>query len=116
MAGTANIRKMYMGQPSTTAQTLYTAPSNTVNQPSPYATAVIKDIYLANTTSSPQFIILGINGIGVANQLIPTQTIAANTLVPVTGLNKALSASDFISAMQGTSGAITVFIDGIEVQ
>lgn len=116
MAGKSNIKKMYVGQPGTTSTTLYTAPGNTTAQPSPYATAVIKDIWLVNTSASAATITIGINGVAAANQLVPIQQIPANTGVPVSALNKLLNANDTINALQGTSGAITVHIDGIEVQ
>jgi hypothetical protein len=114
--GTPNIKKFYVGQPATTSTLLYTAPANSANQASPFGTAVIKDIYLANTTSSAQTITIGIGGVAAAQQLVPNQTIAANTVVPITALNKVLSGGDTIYALQSSATAITVHIDGIEVQ
>jgi hypothetical protein len=114
--GTSNYRKLYSGQPSTSATTLYTAPANTTPQPSPYVTAVIKEIWLVNTTSTAQTVTIGINGTSAVNQIIPAQTIQPNTAVPISDINKALSGGDTIQALQSVAGAITVHIDGIEVQ
>jgi hypothetical protein len=116
MPGTPNIKKFYQNQPTTTAQTIYTAPANTQNQPTPYATAVIKEIMAVNTSGSPATITLGINGTSAANQILPTKTVNPNDSIVITQLNTALSANDTLQALQGTSGAITLIVSGIEVQ
>jgi hypothetical protein len=107
---------MYVGQPGTTATTIYNAPPYTSNQQNPYATAVIKEIWLVNTSASNATITIGINGVAVLNQFIPTKTIAPNDSVLLSSLNLGLSATDTLQALQGTSGAITVIVSGIEVQ
>jgi hypothetical protein len=116
MPGTPNIKKFYVGQPGTTASTVYTAPGNTTAQPTGYATAIIKDIWLVNTSASAATVTIGINGVAAVNQIVPIQSIPANTAVPISALNKLLNASDTIQVMQGTASAITVHIDGVEVQ
>jgi hypothetical protein len=116
MAGNTNIKKFYHNQPGTTASTVYTAPANTTAQPSPYATAIIKDIWIANTSASAATITIGINGVAAVNQIVPIQSIPANTGVPISALNMFLNANDTIQVLQGTAGAITLKIDGTEVQ
>jgi len=116
MAGTTNIKKFYEGQPGTTATTLYTAPANTTNQPSPYATAIIKEILICNTTSSAATITIGINGTAAANQIVGTLSVAGNDTKILTGIDTCLSAGDTIQALQGTASAITLLISGVEVQ
>lgn len=115
--GIPNIKKLVPAtQPTLTAQTLYTAPANTGNQTTGFATAIIKEIWLVNTTSAEATITIGINGVGAVNQIVPAQTIAPNTVVPLSQINKLLNAGDTIQALQGTLSAITIHIDGVEVQ
>jgi hypothetical protein len=116
MPGTPNVKRFYLGQPGTSATTLYTAPANTANQPAPYATAEVKSITLANTTANAATITIGINGTAAANQVIPAISINGNDVKVLDGLNWALNANDTLQALQGTSGAITVTISGIEIQ
>ena len=114
--GTPNIKSFYMNQPATTSTLLYTAPANSGNQTAPYATAVIKEIWLVNTDSTDQTVTIGIGGVAAAQQLIPTQKVPANTAVPITGLNKLVPAGGTVYGLQSKATAITVHIDGVEVQ
>lgn len=113
---TASGRQFYQGQPGTTATTLYTAPAQSSNVPSPYATAYIKEIILANTTASAATVTIGIGGTAAANQIVPTVTVNPNDVKIISGINTMVPASGTIQAQQGTSGAITVTICGVEVQ
>jgi hypothetical protein len=113
----ANPKKLVEGvMPGTTVSTLYTAPTNPTGYPAPYATAHIKEIWLVNTSGTARTITIGINGVAAANQIVPSQTVGANTSIPITGLNKMLKANDTIQALQENATAITVHIDGVEVQ
>lgn len=116
MAGIPNAKKFYQNQPGTSATTLYTAPANTTNQPAPYATAMVKEIILANTTGTAATVTLGINGVAAANQFVPTLSVAANDTKIIGPLDTMLSAGDTLQALQGTSGAITVTVSGVEIQ
>jgi hypothetical protein len=95
---------------------LYTAPAYDSNVTTPSATAIIKEILLANTTASPATVTLGINGTAAANQFIPTVTVAANDTKLISGMDTMLSGTDTLNGLQGTSGAITVTISGVEIQ
>jgi hypothetical protein len=116
----ASARQMYQGQPGTSATTLYTAPAANANVTSPSATAYITEIILTNTTATAATITLGIvpsaGSLGVANEIMTAVSIPANSVQYFSGLKTYMSAQSFLSALQGTSGAITVTISGVEVQ
>lgn len=101
--------------PGTTVSTLYTAPALPTGYQTGYATAQITEIWLVNTSATPRTITIGINGVAIANQLIPAQTVPANTSIPVSGIKKFLKAGSTIQALQENATAITVHIDGVEV-
>lgn len=115
MAGTPNQKRIYFGQPGTSVSTLYTAPTNTTANPSPGATAIIKEIVIANTTGNVATVTLGINGASAANQIVPTLSVGANDSKVLSGLNTMLNSGDTLQGLQGTSGSITLTISGIEV-
>lgn len=116
MAGTPNQKRFYFGQPGTSATTLYTAPANTTANPSPGSTAIVKGIWVANTTGTAATITIGINGTAAANQIVPGVTVNPNDVKILEGINGIqLNASDTLQALQGTASAITVTIAGIEV-
>lgn len=116
MPGIPNIKKGYQGQPGTSVGTIYTAPANTSNQLSPYATSIIKTITITNTTSSVANVTVGINGVAAANQIVPNVSIPANDTVMMNFDHLYLSASDTVQALQGSTGAITVYVGVVEVQ
>jgi len=116
MPGTPYFMQFYEGQPGTTATTLFTAPANNSNVPSPYATAMIKEIIACNTMSSAATVVIGINGTAAANQIVGTLSIAGNDSKVLSGLSTAVPGGGTIQALQGTSGAITLTISGIEIQ
>ena len=103
-------KKLYTGQPGTTATTLYTAPSST--------TSLIKNIIICNTTSAAATVTLSLVPSGgsaaVTNRIMSALNISANDTVAM-DLSGVLSTGDFISALQGTSGALTLHITGVEV-
>lgn len=105
-----NPKKMYVGQPGTTNTTLYTVPANTQG--------IIKYIKICNTTTNDATITLSLvpsgGSAGSTNRLINADTLRANETKAI-DTGEVLNAGDFISALQGTSGAITLHISGIEV-
>jgi hypothetical protein len=113
-------RQFYQGQPGTTVSTLYTAPAASSNVTSPSATAYIKEIILANTTGAAATVTLYLvpsgGTAGVANMIVPALSINANDAKVLAGLNTFIPAGATIQGVQGTSGAITVTISGMEVQ
>lgn len=116
MAGSLNQKRLAgPTQPGTTATTIYTAPANTTANPSPNATAIIKSIWLANTTASTATITLGINGTAAATLIIPAVSVPANDVKIISQETLELNASDTLQALQGTASAITVTVNGAEV-
>ena len=104
------LKRMYFGQPSTTNSTLYTAPSGTG------ATAVVRNIHATNTSRSSATLSLGLNGTAAtaANQFIGNFSVPAYGLF-VENINIVLEGSNTIQGLQGTSGALTVIISGVEL-
>lgn len=103
-------KKFYIGQPGTTATTLYTSPASTK--------AIIKYIKICNTTANDATITISIVPSGgsasASNRIFSTFTIKPYDTVPL-DTGDVLETGDFISALQGTSGAITIMISGVEV-
>lgn len=104
------LKRMYFGQPTTSNTTLYTAPAGTG------ATAVIRNIHVANTTSAMATFSLALNG----SSATAANCIIKSFSVPVTGLfvenvNIVLNGGDTIQGLQGTNGALTMVISGIEL-
>lgn len=99
----------YQGSPSTSASTVYTVPEG--------KTSVIKEIVVCNTTASDADVTLSVvpkeGAAGTANRLLAGKKVPANDLI-VLALSTVMTASDFISVQQGTNGALTVTISGIE--
>lgn len=104
------LKRMYFGQPTTSNATLYTAPSGTG------ATAVIRSIHVANTSGSSATVSLGLNGTAAtaANQFVGAFSVPANGLF-VENINIVLDDGDTIEGLQGTNGALTVIISGVEL-
>lgn len=101
------LRRLYgPGAPATSNETLYTAPPEG---------AVIRHIRLANTTGADANISLGLNGTAAT----PANTICSGLVVPAHAINNdpssiVLGPNDTITGLQGTSGAITATISGVE--
>lgn len=104
------LKRMYYGQPSTSNSTLYTAPSGVG------ATAVIRNIHITNTSGSSATISLGLNGTAAtaANQFIATFAVPSYGLF-VENINIVLNDGDTVQGLQGTSGALTLIISGVEL-
>lgn len=103
-------KKLYTGQPATSAATIYTAPAST--------TTIIKNILICNTTASSATVTLNLVASGGSaaanNRILSTYSVNANDTVAI-DLSGILATGDFISAVQGTSSAITLHITGVEV-
>lgn len=108
--------RLYQGQPSTRESTLYTAPSTCQR-------VIIKEIIITNTSSSNATVSLSIvpsgQTAGVANRILASATLAAagqpNSSLKLDQMSQVMYANDFISGLQGTSGAITVTISGVVI-
>lgn len=97
-------------------QIIYQAPASSGNVTSPSSTAYITEIVIANTLASAATITLGIGGVAAANQIIPAVSVAANDSKIISGIKTMMPAGSTLQALQGTSGAITLTISGVEVQ
>lgn len=101
---------LYRGQPGTTESTLYTVPAST--------TTVITGIVLANTTATDATVSLSVvpsgGTAGAANRILEGVTVSAKSSFFIDGLSLPMATGDFISGLQGTAGAITVTISGVE--
>ena len=109
---TDTLKRMYTGQPGTTDTLLYTAPAGGGNK------AQIRAIHLANTTDLDATITIawpaGASGVDAAEQFIPGITLGPRGTYDWEG-NQTLEAGETIRGLQGTSGAITAHISGVEV-
>lgn len=98
--------KIYQGQPGTTSTLLHTVASG--------KKTIVKNILLCNTTSNDATMTVYFGAATAANQMMNAYTVKANDTVLVE-LSAVLDAADVIRALQGTSGAITMHISGVEV-
>lgn len=101
-------KKMYEGAPGTTDSLLYTAPATG---------AVVRNIHVANTTSTAATITIGLNtgaAIAAAEHFLSALTVPANGVVDWNGF-AVLDASETIRGLQGTASALTVTISGVEL-
>ena len=103
-------KKLYTGQPGTSASTIYTAPAST--------TTIIKNILICNTTTSAATVTLNLvasaGSAAASNRILSTYNVNASDTVAI-DLSGVLATGDFISAVQGTSSALTLHITGVEV-
>lgn len=103
-------KRLYTGQPASTATTLYTAPAST--------TTIIKSITMVNTTAGSANVSVSIVPSGdtasTANRIISSLPLAGNATVMFENIGM-MNTGDFISALQGTTSAISVHISGVEV-
>lgn len=102
--------RLYIGQPSTSQTTLYTVPSTT--------SLIVKQITICNTSTSSASISLNVVPFGgsasSANLVVSNYSVQANATQSL-NLSQVLSTGDVISALQGTSGAITLIISGVTI-
>ncbi|HHV79101.1 MAG TPA: hypothetical protein GXX40_05745 [Firmicutes bacterium] len=102
--------RLYQGQPGTTETTVYTVPTG--------KTVILKQIVLANVTTLPAKVSVSLvpsgGTAGDGNRLCKDLSVPANSIVTI-DLSQVMTAGDFLSAVQGTSGAITVTISGVVI-
>ena len=102
--------RLYQGQPGTSSATLYTVPSST--------TVIVKQILVANTTSTAATLTLSLvpsgGTAGVTHHIASAVTVQGNALVTF-DLAQVMTAADFLAGLQGTSGALTVTISGLTI-
>jgi hypothetical protein len=111
-------QRLYQGQPGTTEATLYTAPANTTNNPSPGATAILKAMLVCNTTAAAATLTLYVvpsgGTAGAANEIFDALSIAAGQTQSI-DLEQYLEAGDFLAGLQGTASALTVTLSGVTI-
>lgn len=99
------------------------APTNTISNPSPNATVIIKEIEIVNNYSVPAAVSIyavpngGSPGLG--NIVIPQTTIGGSSGPDakfISGIDYMLPAGATLQASQSVQGAITLTISGVEVQ
>jgi hypothetical protein len=96
------ISKLYAGAPSTDSLTLFTSPASTKT--------IVKSIIMNNTAGSNATISLSFAGV----EVFTAYSIAANETIDKT-LSLVLESGDTISGLQGTAGAINVYISGVKI-
>ncbi len=118
MPGTPTPMRLYQGQPAAAEATIYTAPpyTATVTQG---ATAIVKTAILCNTTAAAATVTLYLvpsgGAAGAGTEIMAAYSVAANS-TEVIDLEQYLEAGDFLAALQGTAGAVTVTISGVQIQ
>ena len=104
---TLNRVRLYAGQPGTSEGTLYTVPAST--------NAKVTEVVLANTSSAPATVSLSAvpsgGSAGNSNRLFVNLSVDGNGIV-IMDMSVFLDTGDFLSAVQATSGAITLTISG----
>lgn len=104
---TLNRVRLYEGQPSTGVVTVYTVPSAT--------DVAIRSIVLCNTTASTATVTLSAvpsgSTAGVTNQVLSALSVSANSTTTI-DTNLYMTTGDFLAALQGTSGAVTMYVSG----
>lgn len=95
-------KKLYANKPGTTSATLYTVPSST--------TTIVKNIVLCNTTNTSAVVTLTVGG----QTIINSYSVSPNDTVSV-DFSLVMIAADIITGLQTTTGAISVYISGVEV-
>jgi hypothetical protein len=108
---------IYQGQPGTSEAALTLRPFGATAVPS-NTKVILKQIILANTSSSSATVSISLvpsgGTAGAANRIVPNVSVSANSVV-VIDLSQVMEPGDFLSAVQGTAGAITVNISGVVV-
>lgn len=89
---------------ATLTTTLYTVPAAT--------TAIVKEVLIANTDSAARTVTIRAGGSGVANTLIPTVSVPANTSV-VFSLSTVLPTGTVISGGASVGSVVGVTISGV---
>lgn len=107
------LKRMYFGQPSAgTGDLLYTAPGSGGTT----ATAVIRNIHVANTSNAAATFTLSLNAATTttANCFIKSFSVPANGVF-VENLNIVLNGGNTVYGANGTASALTILISGVEL-
>ena len=102
-------KRFYHAQPGTSNGTLFTAAAG--------KTTVVKEIVISNTTGTAATVTLNVVPVAgsatAANRIVAAKSIPANDLV-VIALSLVMNENETLQGLQGTSGAITVTVSGVE--
>jgi hypothetical protein len=101
-------KAMYLGRPSTSDTLLYTAPATG---------AVVRNIHVANETAADATITLAVRAGGSlagGTHFLSAYTVPARGSYDWSGF-KVLEDGETIRALQGTTNALTVSVDGVEL-
>ncbi len=98
--------KLYQGQPGTTSTLLHTVATG--------KKTIVKNILICNTTSSAATLSVYFGTASAPNQILNAYSVKANDTILIE-LSGVLDASDVVRALQGTTGALTVHLSGVEV-
>jgi len=108
---------LYQGQPGTTEASLTLRPFNAAAVPA-NTKVIIKQILLANNAAAAAAVSISLvpsgGTAGAANRIVPNVSVNANSVVAI-DMSQVMEPGDFLSAVQGTAGAITVTISGVVV-
>lgn len=108
------LKQFYIGQPTnsgTAGDLLYTAPSGS----SGVATAVIRNIHVANTTGTAATFTLSIGGdVSSAARCIYKTFSVPGSGVHIANVSIVLTQGQSVYALQGTNVALTLVISGVE--
>lgn len=96
---------------TTLTTVLYTSPNSSTLVTSPSATAYVKEIILANTTSSAISVTLGINGVTILGAI----SINANDTKIIGGLNTMIDPNGTVTGGASATG-VNCLISGVVVQ
>ena len=94
-------KRLYKGTVGTSASTAYTVPSG--------ITTIVKNIVIANKTSSAATVTITAAG----TEIVYQNWISANDTV-VLDLSLVMHASETITVQAGTANAINIYISGVE--
>lgn len=104
---TVNRKKLYQGQPGTSESTLYTVPAST--------DVKLQSIVLCNTTGAAATVSLSVvtsaGTAGATNRVLAAFSVTANDTIVIDSAVD-MATGDFLSGLQGTSGAVTVTVSG----
>lgn len=103
---TDTYKKLYQGQPGTSATTLYTVPAATQ--------AIVKHIRIVNNDTSARTIKLWHDGTADANVILPATPVRAGGWAEFDG-TITLEASDSFSGQASVASTVTVTIYGLEI-
>lgn len=100
--------RLYQGRPGTAETTVYTVPTGKKLHKF--------EVVMANTTTAEATISLSLvpsgGAAGAENRIIPASKVPANSVATIK-FNQYMEAGEFLSALQGTAGAITLTISGV---